>query len=111
MTQEELAQLQEMIRTREFPQTYLQNIAEHFNLKIYVRIYRNTAFATKADTSHKEFDSGRSGARELKLMIFYNHYMVYNTNPSTYSIIKNMILKNELYHLLQKTMNKLSNRS
>ena len=96
MTQEELAQLQEMIRTREFPQTYLQNIAELFNLKIYVRIYRNTAFATKADTSHKEFDSGRAGARELKLMIFYNHYMVYNTNPSTYSIIKNMILKNEL---------------
>ena len=104
MTQEELAELQEMIKTREFPQTYLQNIAEHFNLKIYVRIYRNTAFASKADTSHKEFDSGKSGARELKLMIFYNHYMIYEVKPSNYSLIKSMIVKNELVPFTDKQL-------
>ena len=104
MTQEELAELQEMIKTREFPQTYLQNIAEHFNLKIYVRIYRNTAFASKADTSHKEFDSGKSGARELKLIIFYNHYMIYEVKPSNYQLIKSMIVKNELVPFTDKQL-------
>ena len=95
MTQEEIAQLQEMIKTREFPQIYLQDIANHFKLNIYVRIYRNDAFAAKADTSHKDFNCP-GATRTLKLMIFYNHYMLYTTNPSNYQQIKSMIQNKQL---------------
>ena len=93
----ELAQLQEMIATRIFPQTYLKYIHEHFHINIYVRHYHEED--SKSKSSHVEFNNS-TYSRSVRLMILYNHYMLYEKIPGinkfNYSLIKDMIKNGEL---------------
>ena len=93
----EIAQLQEMIATRIFPQTYLKHIHEHFQINIYVRHYHEDD--SKSKSSHIEFHNP-AFSRSVRLMILHNHYMLYEKLPGTnkynYGLIKDMIKSGEL---------------
>ena len=97
LTQDELNQLNEMINTRVFPQVYLKHIHEHFHINIYVKHYHEDA--NKSKSSHVDYNN-TSYNRSIRLMILYNHYMIYeklpNSNKYNYSLIKDMIKNNEL---------------
>ena len=92
-TDDELAQLQEMISTRVFPQVYLKHIHEHFHVNIYVRHYH----LDTNKSSHIEFINNTYN-RSIKLMIHYNHYMIYENigKVSNYQVINKMIKNNLL---------------
>ena len=90
MSTEEMNQLTEMVNTREFPQIYLKNIAEHFKINIYVRKYFDNG-----KTSHVEFNPVGAN-RNIKLMIVNNHYMLYEQlakNKFSYALIKQASVK------------------
>ena len=90
MSTEEMNQLTEMVNTREFPQIYLRNIAEHFKINIYVRKYFDNG-----KTSHVEFNPVGAN-RNIKLMIVNNHYMLYEQlakNKFSYALIKQASVK------------------
>jgi hypothetical protein len=90
LNKDEMNQLTEMINTREFPQIYLRNIAEHFKINIYVRKYHSDG-----KSSHVEFNP--VGAyRNIKLMIVNNHYMLYEQlakNKYSYALVKQASVK------------------
>ena len=90
LSAEQLAQLHEMINTREFPQQSLKHIAEHFNISIYVRKYHEDG-----KSSHVEFTPATATAT-VRLMIYHGHYMLYEAKPSTYGMIKQMIKQGTL---------------
>ena len=92
-TDDELAQLQEMISTRVFPQVYLKHIHEHFHVNIYVRHYH----LDTNKSSHIKFINNTYN-RSIKLMIHYNHYMIYENigKVSNYQVINKMIKNNLL---------------
>ena len=105
-TQEELAQLHEMINVRNFPQIYLKNISEHFRVNIYVRNYHQQADAKgKVKTSHVEYKVDQPKA-EIKLMILHGHYMLYESTKakSNYSVIKSMIENKQLRPMTRKEL-------
>ena len=97
LTQDELNQLTEMINTRVFPQVYLKHIHDHFHINIYVKHYHEDS--NKSKSSHVDYNN-TSYNRSIRLMILYNHYMIYekinNSNRYNYSLIKDMIKNNEL---------------
>lgn len=92
LNEEELNQLSEMINTREFPQIYLKNISEHFNINIYVKNYHEDN--GKSRSSHVEYNNP-SYTRGIRLMILLEHYALYEkvegTNKFIYSYIKDAI--------------------
>ena len=96
-TDQELSQLQEMLNTRVFPQVYLKHIHEHFHVNIYVKHYHEDS--NKSKSSHVDFNN-KEYNRNIRLMILYNHYMLYeklpNSNKYTYSLVKDMIKNNLL---------------
>ena len=90
MSSEEMNQLTEMVNTRVFPQIYLRNIAEHFKINIYVRKYHDYG-----KSSHVEYKT-EGANRNIKLMIFNNHYMLYeqlDKNKYSYALVKNSEMK------------------
>ena len=96
LTQDELNQLKEMINTRVFPQVYLKHIHEHFHINIYVKHYHEDA--NKSKSSHVDYNN-TSYNRSIRLMILYNHYMIYekvNNNKYNYSLIKDMVKNKQL---------------
>ena len=113
MTDNELQQLQEMINVREFPQRYLKNISEHFNISIYVRLYRDGHYngndeQGKSKSSHVEFKPANA-TRDIKLMIMHGHYMLYEmiNRRSNYQLIKDMIKAGQLRPYTDKELEQL----
>ena len=102
-TDDELSQLQEMVNTRVFPQVYLKKIHEHFRINIYIKHYHEQA--NKSKSSHVDYNN-KDFTRSIRLMILYDHYMLYeklpNSNKYTYSLVKDMIKNNKLRPLTTK---------
>ena len=101
-TDNEINEIDDMIRVKNFPQAELKNISKSFKINIYVRHYKQNN-----QTSHVEF-ADKSYTRSLKLMIFYDHYMLLeqvNARQSSYTLIKQMITKKQLRPMTDKELN------
>lgn len=118
MMDDEMNQLTEMINTRDFPQVYIKNIAEHFKINVYVKHYHDDLDQTsrpgeKSRSSHVEYNDP-SYDRSIRLMILYNHYALYNkvegTNKFIYSVIKDMIKAGQLRPFSQREFEKVYGR-
>ena len=96
-TDNEINEIDDMIRVRNFPQAELKNISKSFKINIYVRHYKQNN-----QTSHVEF-ADKSYTRSIKLMIFYDHYML--LQKSSYTLIKQMITKKQLRPMTDKELN------
>ena len=91
-TDNELNQIDDMIKVKNFPQSELKHIAQLFGVNIYVRHYKPSG------ESHIDIKD-QSYTRSLKLMIFNDHYMLYEMiakNKSNYAMIKQMLNNQQL---------------
>lgn len=101
-TDNEINEIDDMIRVRNFPQAELKNISKSFKINIYVRHYKQNN-----QTSHVEF-ADKSYTRSIKLMIFYDHYMLLdqvNAKQSSYALINKMITNKQLRPMTDKELN------
>lgn len=101
-TDNEINEIDDMIKVRNFPQAELKNISKSFKINIYVRHYKQNN-----TTSHVEF-ADKTYSRSIKLMIFYDHYMLLdqvNAKQSSYALIKQMIANKQLRPMTDKELN------
>ena len=93
-TDNEINEIDAMIKVKSFPQAELKNISKLFKINIYVRHYKDNN-----KSSHIEFKD-KTYVRSIKLMIFYDHYMlleqINDSKQSNYALIKQMIANNKL---------------
>ena len=90
-TDNELNQIEDMVKVRCFPQSELKHIAELFKVNMYVRHYKPSKDG-KQQSSHIEFNDP-SYTRSIKLMIVYEHYALLDTigKQSSYAVIQRLI--------------------
>ena len=91
-TENEMNQIEDMIKVRCFPQSELKHIAELFKVNVYVRHYK-----ANNSTSHIEFNDP-TFTRSVKLMIFYEHYALIEQvgKQSSYALINRLIKSGSL---------------
>lgn len=105
-TENEINQLSDMIKVNNFPQSELKCVSKLFNVDIYVRHYKG-----EKDTSHIDIRQEHS-TRSLKLMILYDHYIIYEcrNKSSNYSLIKKMINNQQLRPMTDKEIESITKR-
>ena len=91
-TENELNQIEDMIKVRCFPQSELKHIAELFKVNVYVRHYK-----PNNSTSHIEINDP-TFTRSIKLMILYEHYAIIEQidKQSSYALINRLIKSGSL---------------
>ena len=91
-TDNELNQIEDMVKVRYFPQSELKHISELFKVNMYIRHYKSDK-----SSSHIEFNDP-TYTRSLKLMIIHDHYALLDNigKQSSYALIQRLIKNNSL---------------
>lgn len=105
-SENEINQLSDMIKVNNFPQSELKNISKLFNINIYVRHYKEDNTSSHIEVKQE------TAPRTLKLMILYNHFMLYeNENKrSNYALINKMIKDKQLRPMTDKEIESIVKR-
>ena len=94
-TDNELNQIEDMVKVRYFPQSELKHIHELFKVNIYIRHYKSNN-----TSSHIEFNNP-TYTRSIKLMIIYDHYALLDQvskqrSTTSYALIQRLIKNKSL---------------
>lgn len=98
----EMNEIESMVKCRFVPQQDLKRISENFKVYIYVRHYQENGTSTHIVLGTKKYE------RKIKLMIYFDHYIAYekyNTKiKSNYELIKSMIKSGELRPMTEEEL-------